>query len=481
MNYKIIIKILGRILFLEGLLLIIPLIVSLVYKENTYLSFLIPIIFLLILGGSLSMVKTDNKNFYAKEGFVVVGLSWVLMSIFGAFPFFISQEIPSYADALFETVSGFTTTGATVLSNVEGLSKGMNFWRCFTHWIGGMGVLVFILAILPSSEGQNIHLLKAESTGPQVGKLVSKVRFTARILYLIYFALTLIEVVLLLFGGRNLYDSICTSFATAGTGGFGIYNDSVASFNLYCQIVIGVFMLIFGVNFNIYYLLLIGKVKQALKSEELRWYLGIVTFSIVSITINLVLALDYSIGSAISHSFFLVSSIITTTGFSSCDFNLWPSFSKFILFILMFVGACAGSTGGGIKVSRIVILAKSLKREINRLIHPNIVSHIKFEGETVDENVVKGVNSYFAVLMFLFVTTFVLISFDGMDLATNITAAAACINNIGPGLTTIVGPMGNFSSFSVFSKIVLSLSMLIGRLEIYPILILFIPKVWSKR
>lgn len=481
MNYKIIIKILGRILFLEGLLLIIPLIVSLVYKENTYLSFLIPIIFLLILGGSLSMVKTDNKNFYAKEGFVVVGLSWVLMSIFGAFPFFISQEIPSYADALFETVSGFTTTGATVLNNVEGLSKGMNFWRCFTHWIGGMGVLVFILAILPSSEGQNIHLLKAESTGPQVGKLVSKVRFTARILYLIYFALTLIEVVLLLFGGRNLYDSICTSFATAGTGGFGIYNDSVASFNLYCQIVIGVFMLIFGVNFNIYYLLLIGKVKQALKSEELRWYLGIVTFSIVSITINLVLALDYSIGSAISHSFFQVSSIITTTGFSSCDFNLWPSFSKFILFILMFVGACAGSTGGGIKVSRIVILAKSLKREINRLIHPNIVSHIKFEGETVDENVVKGVNSYFAVLMFLFVTTFVLISFDGMDLATNITAAAACINNIGPGLTTIVGPMGNFSSFSVFSKIVLSLSMLIGRLEIYPILILFIPKVWSKR
>lgn len=481
MNYKIIIRILGRILFLEGLLLIIPLIVSLVYKENTYLSFLIPIIFLLILGFSLSMVKTDNKNLYAKEGFVVVGLSWVLMSIFGAFPFFISQEISSYVDALFETVSGFTTTGATILNNVEGLSKGMNFWRCFTHWIGGMGVLVFILAILPSSEGQNIHLLKAESTGPQVGKLVSKVRFTARILYLIYFALTLLEVILLLFGGRNLYDSICTSFATAGTGGFGIYNDSVASFNLYCQIVIVVFMLIFGVNFNIYYLLLIGKVKQALKSEELRWYLGIVTFSIVSIAINLVLVLDYSIGNAISQSFFQVSSIITTTGFSSCDFNLWPSFSKFILLILMFIGACAGSTGGGIKVSRIVILFKSLKREVNRLIHPNIVSHIKFEGETVDENVVKGVNSYFALLMLLFVSTFILISFDGMDLATNVTAAAACINNIGPGLTTIVGPMGNFSSFSIFSKIILSLSMLIGRLEIYPILMLFIPKVWSKR
>ncbi len=481
MNYKIIIRILGRILFLEGLLLIIPLIVSLVYKENIYLSFLIPIIFLLILGFSLSMVKTDNRNFYAKEGFVIVGLSWILMSIFGAFPFFISQEIPSYVDALFETVSGFTTTGATILSNVESLSKGMNFWRCFTHWIGGMGVLVFILAILPSSEGQNIHLLKAESTGPQVGKLVSKVRFTARILYLIYFALTLVEIILLLLGGRSLYDSICTSFATAGTGGFGLYNDSIASFNLYCQIVIGIFMLIFGVNFNIYYLLLIGKVKQALKSEELRWYLGIVTFSIVSIAINLVLTLDYSIENAVNQSFFQVSSIITTTGFSNCDFNLWPSFSKFILFILMFIGACAGSTGGGIKISRIVILFKSLKREVNRLIHPNIVSHIKFEGETVDENVIKGVNSYFALLVFLFISTFVLISFDGKDLATNFTAAAACINNIGPGLTTIVGPMGNFSSFSVFSKIILSLSMLIGRLEIYPIIMLFIPKVWSKR
>lgn len=480
MNYKIIIKILGRILFLEGLLLIFPLIVSLIYHENTYLSFIIPICFLLVTGLLLSFIKPEKKTFYAKEGFVVVGLSWILLSVFGAFPFFISREIPSYINALFETVSGFTTTGATILENVEGLSKGMNFWRCLTHWIGGMGVLVFILAILPSSDGQNIHLLKAESTGPQVGKLVSKVRFTARILYLIYLALTIVEAIMLLCGGLSIYDSLTTSFATAGTGGFGIYNDSVASFNTYSQIVIGVFMLIFGINFNIFYLILIGKFKQAIKSEELRWYVSIVFISVVLICMNLIFSLDYTFSDALLHSFFQVSSIITTTGFSSVDFNLWPSFSKSVLFILMYVGACAGSTGGGLKVSRLVILLKSLKREINKLIHPYSVSHIKFEGVAVDEDVVKGVNGYFVTLVVLSAFFCLLISVDGKDFTTNISAVAACINNIGPGFNE-VGPLGNFDLFSPFSKIVLSFAMLIGRLEIYPILILFIPKVFTKR
>ena len=424
------------------------------------------------------MVKPKNKSMFIREGFVIVGLAWIVMSLFGALPFTLSGEIPHYIDALFETISGFTTTGASILNDVEAMSKSMLFWRSFTHWIGGMGVLVFVLAILPNSEGQNIYLLKAESTGPQVGKLVSKVRFTARILYIIYFGITLLEVVLLLLGKNSLFDSIVMSFGTAGTGGFGIYADSVGGFNIYSQVVIAVFMMIFGINFNLYYLAIVGKVKQAIKSEELRWYLGIILMSTIMITINLMVNLNQTFGIALKDAYFQVSSILTTTGFATVDFNLWPTFSKIILITIMFIGGCAGSTGGGIKVSRIVILFKSLKREIQKLLHPNSVSPVKMEGELVESNVVKSVTVYFAFIIVLLFLGTLLVSFDGLDFTSTFTGVIACINNIGPGLN-LVGPMGNFDCFSYFSKIVLSILMLVGRLEVYPILILFLPKTWT--
>ena len=400
------------------------------------------------------------------------------LSLFGALPFVLSKEIPHYIDALFETISGFTTTGASILNDVESMSKSMLFWRSFTHWIGGMGVLVFVLAILPNSEGQYIFLLKAESTGPQVGKLVSKVRFTARILYIIYFGLTLLEVVMLLLGKNSLYEAIVMSFGTAGTGGFGIYADSIGSFNTYSQIVIAVFMMIFGINFNLYYLAIIGKIKQAIKSEELRWYLAVIAVSTILITTNLVVNLNQSFGVALKDAYFQVSSIMTTTGYATVDFNLWPTFSKVILVMIMFVGGCAGSTGGGIKVSRIVILFKNLKREVQKLLHPNSVSPIKMEGEVIDTGVVKGVNVYFAFIIILLFAGTLLVSFDDLDFTSTFTGVIACINNIGPGLN-MVGPMGNFDCFSYFSKCILSILMLIGRLEVYPILILFLPKTWT--
>ena len=479
MNYRVVLKAISKILIIEAVLMLIPLGIS--FFDGNYLSFLITIGLLLLVGVPLSFIKSKKENFYAREGFILVGLSWILLSLFGCLPFVISQEIPSFIDAFFETVSGFTTTGASILSDVESMSKSLLFWRSFTHWIGGMGVLVFVLAILPNSEGQNIYILRAESTGPQVGKLVSKVRFTARILYLIYLALTILEVILLLVGGNSFFDSLLMSFGTAGTGGFGIYNDSIASFSDYSQIVIGVFMLIFGINFNIFYLLLIGKIKQALKSEEVRWYLGIVVVSIVTIALNIFFTLDsVSLLDSFKDSFFQVSSIITSTGYSTVDYTLWPSLSQSIIFILMFIGACAGSTGGGIKVSRIVILLKSVKREINKLVHPNSVSHITFEGQVLDENIVCGVNNYFGIFICLVVAAFILLSFNGLDFETTFSSIIACVNNIGPGFS-LVGPMGNFSCYNDFSKIVLSCLMLIGRLEIYPILLLFVPKVWLGR
>lgn len=478
MNYKLIIHTLGKILLIEALLLIFPLIINFIYQENNLFAFALTISILMVVGTLLIMVKPKNKKMFVREGFVIVGLAWIVISLFGALPFTISGEIPNYIDAFFETVSGFTTTGASILNDVEAMSKSMLFWRSFTHWIGGMGVLVFVLAILPNSEGQNIYLLKAESTGPQVGKLVSKVRFTARILYIIYFGLTLLEVILLLLGKNSLYESIVMSFGTAGTGGFGIYADSVGGFNIYSQVVIAIFMMLFGINFNIYYLVLIGKIKQAIKSEELRWYLIVILLSTTMITANLMINLNQTFGIALKDAYFQVSSIMTTTGFATVDFNLWPTFSKTILIIIMFVGGCAGSTGGGIKVSRIVILFKSLKREIQKLLHPNSVAPIKMEGEVVDGTVVKGVNVYFAFVMILLFAGTLLVSFDGLDFTSTFTGVVACINNIGPGLS-LVGPMGNFDCFSYFSKIILSILMLIGRLEVYPILILFLPKTWT--
>jgi len=478
MNYKLIFHTIGKILLIEAILLIFPLIVNFIYQEENLFAFALTISILMVVGTLLIMIKPKNKRMFVREGFVIVGLAWIVLSLFGALPFTLSGEIPNYINAVFETVSGFTTTGASILNDVEAMSKSMLFWRSFTHWIGGMGVLVFVLAILPNSEGQNIYLLKAESTGPQVGKLVSKVRFTARILYVIYFVLTLLEVILLLVGGNSLYESIVMSFGTAGTGGFGIYADSVGGFNIYSQVVIAIFMMLFGINFNIYYLVIIGKIKQAIKSEELRWYFGIILLSTTMITINLMVNLNQTFGIALKDAYFQVSSIMTTTGFSTVDFNLWPTFSKTILIIIMFVGGCAGSTGGGIKVSRMVILFKSLKREVQKLLHPNSVAPIKMEGEVVEGSVVKGVNIYFAFVMILLFIGTLLVSFDGLDFTSTFTGVIACINNIGPGLN-LVGPMGNFDCFSYFSKIILSVLMLIGRLEVYPILILFLPKTWT--
>ena len=478
MNYKLIFHTIGKILLIEAILLIFPLIVNFIYREENLFAFSLTISILMVVGTLLIMIKPKNKRMFVREGFVIVGLSWIVLSLFGALPFTLSGDIPNYVDAVFETVSGFTTTGASILNDVEAMSNSMLFWRSFTHWIGGMGVLVFVLAILPNSEGQNIYLLKAESTGPQVGKLVSKVRFTARILYVIYFVITLLEVILLRVGGNSWYESIVMSFGTAGTGGFGIYADSVGGFNIYSQVVIAIFMMLFGINFNIYFLVIIGKIKQAIKSEELRWYLGIILLSTTMITINLMVNLNQTLGIALKDAYFQVSSIMTTTGFSTVDFNLWPTFSKVILIMIMFVGGCAGSTGGGIKVSRIVILFKSLKREVQKLLHPNSVAPIKMEGEVVEGSVVKGVNIYFAFVMILLFIGTLLVSFDGLDFTSTFTGVIACINNIGPGLN-LVGPMGNFDCFSYFSKIILSVLMLIGRLEVYPILILFLPKTWT--
>ena len=480
MNIKIIFKTLGKILFVEAILMLFPLIVSFIYKEKTYMSFLIPIISLAISGFLLSSIKTNRRNIYAKEGFVLVGLCWIMLSLFGALPFVISKQIPNFIDALFETISGFSTTGSSILQDVEALSHSMLFWRSFTHWIGGMGVLVFVLAIIPSSEGQNIFILKAESTGPQVGKLVSKVRITARILYLIYLALTLVQVIFLLCGEMNLFESIVHSFATAGTGGFGIKNDGLMSYSNYSQIVITIFMFLFGINFNIFYLILIGKFSQAIKSEELWWYIGFVVISSLIITTN-IYSISSSFGIAIKDAFFQVVSIITTTGFATTNFDLWPQPSKVILFVLMFVGACAGSTGGGIKVSRIAILFKSARKEIKKLVHPMSVSNIRFEHERVNENTVKGVINYFAMIILLLGVGFIVISIDSFgDFETNISAIASCLNNVGPGFGK-VGPIFNYSGYNWLSKLTLSFAMLIGRLEIYPILLLFNPKVWLNK
>lgn len=476
MNHRMIFYTLGQILKLEAALLLLPLVVSLIYHENQFLPFLIPSVSLVILGLILTFKKPVKQNFYAKEGFVLVGLSWIVLSLFGCLPFVISGSIPNFINALFETISGFTTTGATILDGegIEGLTKGMAFWRSFTHWIGGMGVLVFVLAILPSADGKSIHILRAESPGPQVGKLVSKIRITARILYLIYIAISILEIIFLVCGEMTPYEAIVYTFSTAGTGGFATKGASLGAYSAYSQIVVGIFMLIFGTNFNIFFLLLLGNIKSVLKCEELRWYLSIVVLSTVVITLNVFYSYDRitPIGTTIRDAFFTVSSIMTTTGFCTANFDLWPALSKLIILCLMVVGAMAGSTGGGLKVSRITILFKSFRREIRRLIHPNSVEAIRVDGKIVDESVVKGVNNYLVAYIFIMMFGTLLVSIDGFSVVTNISAMAACLNNVGPGLD-VVGPIGNYAGFSWFSKIVLSMSMLIGRLEIYPILMLF--------
>lgn len=472
MNRRMILKTLGNILTFEGIIMALPLLVSLIYKENTAIYFIITIVIALIIGIFLSNLKTDDKRIYAKEGFIIVALSWIVVSLVGAIPFYISGEIPSYVDAFFETVSGFTTTGSSILNDIESLSKGMLFWRCFTHWIGGMGVLVFVLAFLPQSEGQNMFLMKAEVPGPVVGKLVSKVKMTARILYAIYAVLTVLEILFLLAGRMPLYDSIVHAFSTAGTGGYSIKNTSIAYYDsYYIDMVITIFMLLFGVNFNLYYLLLLKDFKQILKSEELKWYgLIIVCFTAI-ITIN-TLGIYGNVAQSFRYSFFQVATIITTTGFVTTDFNLWPALSQVLILLLMVIGACAGSTGGGMKISRVMILIKSAKSSIKKMISPRSVTTIKVEGKIVDKQVLDFSYSYFVVYAIILLGSMVLISFENLDIVTIVTAPLTCLGNVGPGLGEIVGPVGNFSSLSNFSKLVLSFDMLAGRLELFPMIML---------
>ena len=479
MNFGFITYIIGWILNFQGLFLLVPCIVSMAYNEKSGFAFVISSLISLTVGMLFTRKKPTNKSFYAKEGFITVALGWIALSVSGALPFLISGEIPNVFNALFESISGYTTTGATILSDVESLSKGILFWRSFTHWIGGMGVLVFVLCILPLADGNNMHLMRAESPGPSVGKLVPKMRSTAMILYGIYAALTVVEGILLLFGGMSLFDAVTTSLATAGTGGFGIKNNSMADYSMYIQNVVAVFMFIFGVNFNIYFLMLVRKPKEILQSEELKTYLGIVLVATVVIALNISGSLS-SIWVALQQAFFQVTSIITTTGFSTVDFNHWPELSKFILVGLMFMGGCAGSTSGGIKISRIIIAWKNLKNEISSFVHPKRVQVIRLEGRKVGNDVVKSVNAYFVLYALLFIGSMFLICIENGSFETNFTAIAATLNNVGPGLAG-VGPMENFGGFSPFSKCVFMFGMLAGRLELIPMIILFSPWVWKNK
>lgn len=479
MNIKMVTKTVGRLLKAEALLMLLPLFVSIYYKENNLYVYGIVIGLILLVGTIMTIPKHETKVIYAREGFVIVSLSWILMSFFGALPFVISGAIPSFVDALFETVSGFTTTGASILSDIEALPKSILFWRSFTHWIGGMGVIVFVLAILPKREMQSMHILRAEVPGPTVGKLVSKTTVTARILYIIYTVLTIAEIISLLCCKMPLFDSVTTAFATAGTGGFSVKNTSIAAYNnVGAEMVISLFMLLFGINFNLFYLFLIKQFKRVFKSEELWTYLGVIVISILLISYN-IYPLVENFGTALRQAGFQVISIITTTGFVTADFAQWPMFSQMILFILMFIGACAGSTGGGLKVGRIIIMVKAAWRELRRAINPKRVKAIKLDNAVIEKDVVITTSSYFVIYMLIIGFSSLLISVDNFDFTTTITAVVTCINNVGPGFSS-VGPIENFADLSDFSKIVLATNMLIGRLEIFPIMILFMRSTWKK-
>ena len=482
MNFAIIKRTLGWILIFEALFFIVPILTGLCYQETQTWSLVWTALICGAVGALLVVGKIKNTNMYAREGFVIVAGSWIIMSLFGALPFVFSGAIPSYVNALFETVSGFTTTGASILSGaeIESMAKCLLMWRSFTHWIGGMGVLVFILAFLPlCGGGNNINLLRAESTGPSVGKLLPKMRSTAGVLYIIYTSLTVLELVFLAFD-MPFFDAVTTALATAGTGGFAIFGDSMGAYSSYCQIVVTVFMLLFSINFASIFFVLRGRFKDAW-TTELRVFLTIVVSAIALISIDLCVSsvVAYSTGEAIKHSAFSVASIISTTGFATVDFNAWPSFSKTILVILMFVGACAGSTGGGMKVSRITILCKGALAEVKHVLHPKQVKKITMDKRVIEHEVVRGINGYLTAFVLVFVVSFLLISLNGYDFTTNFTAVAATINNIGPGLE-MVGPSGNFAFFSDFSKIVFMFDMLVGRLEIFPMLVLFSASTWKK-
>lgn len=479
MNYSIIRYMLGHVTFLTGVCMLLPSVVAGIYQEKTGLAYLACAAFSMILGRLFTLKKPSKNAFFAREGFIVVALSWVVISIIGAMPFYVSGEFNNYTDALFEIISGFTTTGGSVVVDVESLSHSTLFWRSFSHWIGGMGVLVFILALLPMAGGQSLYFMKAESPGPSVGKQAPRMQKTALTLYVIYFALTVLMFVLLLFGDMNAFDALCTSFATAGTGGFANYGDSIAGFNTYTQIVITVFMMLFGVNFNFYFLLLLRHVKDAFSIEEIKWYFGIYFAAVIAIAINLT-RVGGNFFSNLLDAAFQSASVMTTTGFSTVDFNFWPGFSKCILIMLMFIGACAGSTGGGIKVSRIMIYLKSVRKELQHLIHPQTIKVIKLERKPLDHDVLRSANIFLIAYIMIFTFSVLLVSLDGFDATTTITSVVATFNNIGPGLGA-VGPMGNFDCLSTLSKYVLMFDMLAGRLEIFPMLLLFTPSVWRRK
>ncbi|MBQ6421348.1 MAG: TrkH family potassium uptake protein [Clostridia bacterium] len=479
MNRRMILYMPLQILRATALLMLLPAAVSIYYREPCVWSFLI------CSGGALllsipaaKLVKPYTKEIYAKDGFVIVALSWILLSALGALPFTISGEIPSYVDAFFETVSGFTTTGASILTHVESMSRGLLFWRSFTHFLGGMGVIVFVMAITNLSD-RPIHIMRAEMPGPIVGKLVPKAKQTAKILYLIYIVLTLTEIALLKIGGMSLFEATVHAFGTAGTGGFGIRSDSIAGYTPFAQWVITVFMMVFGVNFNLYYLILIRNFKTALKSRELWVYCGIFGGSTLLVTLN-VLRMFPSFGTALRHAAFQVSSIMTTTGFVTTDYDRWPQLSKTVLLLLMFIGACAGSTAGGLKVSRVIILGKTIHREVTRMLHPRSVRVIRFEGKKLEEAVIHNTAVYFVLYFICVMAGFFLLSIEPLDLESCFTAVVACFNNIGPAFGA-AGPASNYAVFSPFSKLVLSAAMLLGRLEIFPLILAFSPTTWMKK
>ncbi len=479
MNYRMLGHLLGVILLIEAALMLLPTLTALLYGEPLT-PFLITIALLLIVSLPNVIIRPKNRRIYAKEGFVCVVSAWILMSLFGALPFVLSKTIPNYIDAFFETVSGFTTTGATILTEIQSLPRGILFWRSFTHWIGGMGVLVFVLAILPSDDGRAIHLMRAEVPGPTKGKLVPKLRETAQILYMIYLSLTVLETVLLLTVGIPFYDALVSTFATVGTGGFSVLNASIVGYgNAAAEWIIAIFMLLCGVNFNMYFFLLMRRFRDVLKSEELRVYLLICALSVVLIAVNTAHMFE-GVEECLRTSFFQVTSIMSTTGFTTVNYDTWPELSKTLLVILTVIGACAGSTAGGLKISRIILIFKSIIREIKHMLRPKSVNVIRLDGEVVSEETVKASTNYLSLDLVLIVASALLISLDNFDFTTNITAVLTCINNVGPGLS-VVGPVGNFAGFSYLSKLILSSLMLLGRLEIMPVMILFSVGTWRKK
>ena len=482
MNYEMMLFVIMNIARVEGALMLLPALVALIYGENTVAGKILIIAVLCIcLGSVFSRKRPKRSDIFVKDGLMIVGLAWVMFSLLGALPFYFTGAIPRFVDAFFETVSGFTTTGSTILTDIESLPYGIHFWRAFTHWVGGMGVLVFVMAVIPLAGSKSLNIMKAEGPGPTMDKIVPKTRQTAKILYLIYVVMTVAEVVLLVLGGMPLFDALIHTFSTAGTGGFSNKADSVSFYDsAYIDGVITVFMALFGVNFNLFYLLLLGKFARVFKSEELRTYIGIIAVATLLITIN-IYPMYGSFLTSFRYSSFQVTTIITTTGMMTTDFNLWPSFSKGILLMLMFVGACAGSTGGGLKVSRVLLLGKYIKSEIRKIVHPRSIVSVKVDGKVMDDTVIRSVTAYIMIYMSILVVSYLMISLNELDLETTLTSVITCINNVGPGFGEIIGPTQNFSTLSDFSKLVLILDMLIGRLEIYPILFIFSPRMFKRR